>query len=769
MANALDPGAHVYEGVWTDWSKGSSRGLTWTLSPTRSIILTNAMALFVALTGVQLWTIVRYILHQMRAPPMPVPLTPHLHKQQVILRNAGSDIATARLMLAHAWSSRRSTGKRSKTSYLIGVFAVSYTLLFMTAGVFSNKAINTGSVNGDALVLARSKNCGIWNGTYQDIVEDGDYSNLNEFGIYIQHAAKLAQDVQISLEYAQSCYSQDQSRKYLPSICSTFKVPNLAWKAEDGPCPFAPYMCHSGSPSIVLDTGHIDTHDTIGINAKPSDRLKYRRITTCAVLNDTYHVSGWNGSVTSTTAERREAATAEAFYGPSLYKETNWTYAYSNFASFYDNFSAQVTTPYQLDSERAFALADPQYSTSDFEPIAELAQEAADLTLLFLSFTGTYMGQVDDPWFSAHQPGSFASGLPFLQTRYSRDTAISTLGCTEQHEFCTHDNICTGLGGYDQVQNSKVFINALSPYQNATFDRMLRAVSFSSLPHVVENLALTTTPMLASNETLSGGSGAFVSKPLPETQWQREITFWHSISMAQLQQTIVEWATGQIAPQPQEFPYLVQPIEAQDIWFCNNVMVPSNVYSSFSLVSVIVIVVIGTMIIIASFTINSIAAAISKCLGRPKPRVDWDQDDLLRDSIHWKIDKPLKDKKRSANAKRSSSTQDEVKDRLSNSMPSNSASFPLSSVAERRRSMFDWPLRRKSRHSHKSPAADGEQRPTSNASTEFDDLEKNVSVLGVPQYDEHAATINVVPLPGTVTSPMKVRWSYEEKKYPSWV
>ena len=34
----------------------------------------------------------------------------------------------------------------------------------------------------------------------------------------------------------------------------------------------------------MLDTGLIDSHTTLGINARHSDRVQYRKVTTCAVL-----------------------------------------------------------------------------------------------------------------------------------------------------------------------------------------------------------------------------------------------------------------------------------------------------------------------------------------------------------------------------------------------------------------------------------------------------------------------------------------------------
>lgn len=648
MADALDRATKVYVGFWTDWSKGSIWGLTWTLSPLQSTILTNSLALFVSVWGVQLWTIVRYILHQLGASERPELSTPHLKKQQVILRNAGSDLATAWLMLNLACTSRRSTGTPSRRSYTIGLFAIVYAVLFLGAGIFSNKAIKADSTNGGSAVLSRSHQCGVWNQTYYNIA-NGNYLTEEELGLFLQFTSKQRDEIQFSLQYAQDCYLSQKlsqpSTKNRSATCNTLKSPNLEWETREGSCPFDSQLCTD--KTIILDTGDVDTHDDLGINANPSDRLRYRRITKCAVLNGTDYIRGWGGAVVNSSSPKPSQEPAYAYYGPSLYKNTEWTYSYSNFASFYDNFTTQVSMPYQLDAERAWALADPQWSLSDFDPIPELKQQNSDLTLLFLSFNGMYLSQVDDPWYSAHNEETLVNRLAFLEKRYTRDTAISTLGCTEQHSFCTSNDTCTGLLGFDQVQNVESFKSALTPHQNATFDRMIRAVAVSTLPHLVEYLSAITQPVLAMNETFSGSSGAVISRPLQDIQWKLELSYWHSIAMAQLQRTVAHWATGQIAPEPQSVQYLLPPSAEQDVWFCQNLIVPSIVYQSFSVMAIILIFISGTLVVIASLCMENLACLIRKCFSKSSIW-DWNHDDMLglehlmNESL-WKPRPPPKD------------------------------------------------------------------------------------------------------------------------------
>ncbi|KAJ9612345.1 hypothetical protein H2200_003942 [Cladophialophora chaetospira] len=634
MTDALDPVVGVHEGVWTNYSRGKVWGLTWTLCPTHAVIMTNTLAVLVTVCGVQLFNIIRYTLYRFGASRQPD--TPHTQKQQNILKVAVSDMATAQGFLTLAWKQRRSSGGRSVRSYAIGLFAVFYTVLFWIAGIFSNKAISTSSTNGPWEVLSRSNDCGVWNQTYFDIVSLLDFSTEQNFEMLVQYKAKQAQDVQLSLEYAQECYFARSSALNVSSTCKTFKTPRLNYGNDYGKCPFPSELCHDSSETVVLDTGYLDSHDHIGINAKPQDRLKYRRITTCTVLNDTEYITGWNGTLADASGNPRpQPDAAHANFGPSSYKDTDWTYSFSNFASFFDVFSSQNMSPYQLDAEWAVAPSDPAYTANDFEPIPELAPKKADLTLLFLSYMGMYITRVDDPWFAAPIGAEFKNPHPYLEERFARNKAISTLGCTEQHEFCTTNNTCTGLGGLDQIQNVAKFNTALTPVQYTTFDRLLRGVSGSCLARMIENLALTTNPLLASNVTYTGDTGIVLSSALPSNQWTLELAYWHSIAMAHFQRTIFEWATGHIAPEPQLVQYLTPPQTKSDVWFCNNMILQSTIYQSFNLVAIILIVIFGTLIIIVGLNKENFSALINKRPRRSESRQDWEDDGMAALRSPW--------------------------------------------------------------------------------------------------------------------------------------
>jgi hypothetical protein len=617
MAQALDPTAYVHQGFWRNLGKPSSESLTLTLSPTNATILTNALALFVAMSGGQLWTIIRFTLHQIRAASRSQRFDMTHNQQQIVLRNATTDVATARLMLNLAWASRENAKKAMATCITIVILAILNATLFMAAGTFSNTLVDAGPP-----VLSRSPHCGLWNQSYLDIASNGaNPTSESNFELSVEFIAKQIHDVQASLEYAHNCYMTELSQYRDPS-CGTYLAPRLNWTTvSNASCPFGDELCSEISPTIELDTGILDSHWDLGINALQMDRLGYRRVTTCTVLNDTRHTTNW-------IKQNDSSSWAYANFGPSLlYTLQNTTYSYSNFADFFTDFTGAITIPYQVNAQVAYqdgVVADPlNEGFSFFDPIAGLMRSDADTSLIFLSFIGKYTGPVEDPWFSAHTLSLVDNPLPLVAKQYARDRPISTLGCTEQYQMCTGDGKCTPLLGLNQVQESFLKFD-LSANQVVTFDRLMKANAVSSVSWIVQNLAFSTMPLLAIN--VSATQTHTLSLPVPDNQWQIEVGYWHSVAMSQLQRTLTEYGTGQISPNTD---HLI-PARGADATFCRNIMIQSTVYSSFNVVALAVLISFGTLIIVTSLMIERLSSWIQIKWNRGRyGRQMWKDHDML--------------------------------------------------------------------------------------------------------------------------------------------
>jgi hypothetical protein len=165
----------------------------------------------------------------------------------------------------------------------------------------------------------------------------------------------------------------------------------------------------------------------------------------------------------------------------------------------------------------------------------------------------------------------------------------------------------------------------LTARQNVTVDRIMKAVTASSMREVVEGLAVSSTPMLAIYETAS--ESTTLSLGLPPNQWQTEANYWHSVAMAQLQRIFVEYGTGQIAAQTD---YILLPQTDSERWICDNLMIRGTAFQSFSVLALALIVGVGTLVILLSLNIENLASWIQARMKKVWPgRESWDDHDML--------------------------------------------------------------------------------------------------------------------------------------------
>lgn len=249
MAQASDPASYIYEGVWTNWSYSNVRGLTLTLSPEHTPILTTLLALLVTMCSSQVWTMLRFMLHQIydSSPSRNSPSLTH-NQQQVILRNTASATQTVRSILGLKWANREDTVVPG--SSIITLVALVNTLIFMTAATFSDKLVAV-----DSTVLSRSPYCGVWNQTYLDIATNGNNpANANTLSMSTEFIDKTLSDIQLSETYAEQCYMNDSNSD--TSTCNSqrdFYIPRLYWQSEESArCPFQQNVCHERAKTIQV-------------------------------------------------------------------------------------------------------------------------------------------------------------------------------------------------------------------------------------------------------------------------------------------------------------------------------------------------------------------------------------------------------------------------------------------------------------------------------------------------------------------------------------
>ncbi len=255
----------AYIGVWTNWSKGRLHGATLTIPRREAGLLTAFLAIYVSAVGGQFWRIICYIAHQARAGQTARQGDTSHRKIQVLLRNIETPWAAlwefSRLPFQwpHRW------GKGTLVNCALFAF-----LAFLNLSAFGAASIFSSAVAKAAgnETLMHSKNCG-WAKFPETL--DPTFSKL-------LRVMKLSQS---AAGYARSCYGEVDNLLQ----CTTYPQRQIKFETRRNvPCPFESHRCLNNL-TVAFDTGELDTFHVFGVNSPPSDRMIYRRVTTCAPLD----------------------------------------------------------------------------------------------------------------------------------------------------------------------------------------------------------------------------------------------------------------------------------------------------------------------------------------------------------------------------------------------------------------------------------------------------------------------------------------------------
>ena len=199
--------------------------------------------------------------------------------------------------------------------------AILHMAAFGIAGLFSSRIVVT-----DSSVLVRSDICGAW--PLPDQFSKSNFVQFNNTPDVLRerqsYAINSRLDLTSSLAYVRDCYFYDQ-----PCVDYEFVVgalnqdPNL-----NASCPFDESLCLAGG--VEIDTGFLDSAIDLGINAKPGDRVLYRKSISCAVLNtDPDYVATTVGPNPDNAAEP-DRLEIFFYYGPDV-EGDNFTASFDNY------------------------------------------------------------------------------------------------------------------------------------------------------------------------------------------------------------------------------------------------------------------------------------------------------------------------------------------------------------------------------------------------------------------------------------------------------
>ena len=413
------------------------------------------------------------------------------------------------------------------------------------------------------------------------------------------------------MDYTASCYANKTSGP--PSACQTFARPSIASIINrNAPCPFPNNLCTG--PAVQLDSGLVDSTQ-LGINTRADERIRFRRLTTCAVVPaEEKFATDWTKQI-PVPRQRWDVVSDDSYryyyYGQNTdVLSYNWAQAQTNYSFVRSNASFLTQkSSYDLGCTAVFAgnITDAKLLSS-FVPRPDFAIDSGDLTLLMLSSQAQYLGPVEDDWFSAttmQDHRGLGASSASNGNIYFPDKLISTLGCVEKYQYCNKEH-CTPLDGFYTVDPNQDNGLHMNPRQRAVFRVLLNAAWAMKIKFLSQ---LMGADGLLAQQFVQENAGGLGSAPVYPDQWKREVENMHNISLAVLQQKVADYA-GQpymeTEPGVSDETFIRPPTTPEEVELCKQIKIRSASHTSFSVFGLLFVLITGGLIILTNIWLPSI-------------------------------------------------------------------------------------------------------------------------------------------------------------------
>lgn len=234
------------------------------------------IAILTVLTGfgiAHLWSVLVFGIHQIRADGQAQDAL--FRQQQALLRTQPPPGSLLMDWLKLFWAWRKSNRAFVRSLLLISLGSL-FATITMAVGIFSSYVVSSGT---DINVLVSSPYCGPFSFKF----DPDTFTTVAPILSYLDKRQSLARS------YAQDCY---QNLTTLPQQCLSFVKPRIQFAVNRTDCPFDRDLCiNIDLPGLVLDSGMVDLSENFGINLEVNDSVKYRKRTSCAIINLEGHYS----------------------------------------------------------------------------------------------------------------------------------------------------------------------------------------------------------------------------------------------------------------------------------------------------------------------------------------------------------------------------------------------------------------------------------------------------------------------------------------------
>ncbi|KAF2728125.1 hypothetical protein EJ04DRAFT_504579 [Polyplosphaeria fusca] len=472
----------VKRGYWVNRSLEPTMRHTLTTETQTGIIIIALLAVCTTLAMTQLWNLFNFSYYRPRAGVRPAKGFNYQHQALVrpLLRPSSIATDTSKLLFAWKGTALSATARAEAVAHIL--MAIAIITGPVAAAVFSSSVATSTNVE----VLVDNSLCGIL-----DLKED---TSILTSQAYIQRVLTTSE------QYVHRCYLPESAS---PSGCNIFTRPDIPFTARNTTCPFSSELC--ASPAIAFDTGLLDLNDHFGLNLANEDHVKYRRRTSCAVLDIENRVKVAGASELPPNYLGRAPLPGEQVLiyhvgtrNDDASQRINGTFALSLT-------TANLTLTYGLLG-LTYRPHRPQHNSLD--PLKELTRTDADTTLQAVKKGNImYKEPIEDPVFSAHQATEvFDVATAINVTMYKSDAPLTVLGCTDQ------------VSGLPNDSTFESFPNASKS----------QAILLKSLMYAANTFGIAHMRSLNASSFL-GNTGQIDS--LPSDQWIFEAKRWIAIEL----------------------------------------------------------------------------------------------------------------------------------------------------------------------------------------------------------------------------------------------
>ncbi|KAJ8133021.1 hypothetical protein O1611_g602 [Lasiodiplodia mahajangana] len=587
----------VHTGLWTNWSRGSIFGPTLTLKRQDADLLIAFTAFFIAIVSSRVWRIICFAFHRHYATPTQQGVM--YHQCQAILRNSSNAENGIQLLTRVLWNNRSKKGRvRLATTVIVAGLCIA---AFSAAGGFSSQI----STSAGTEVLIKSVNCG------------HDRADFHSDDGALPYLPIVAEAINNAANYAQQCYSSSTGILN----CGRFVTKSIASDIDtQAKCPFSNGICRLKSENLRVDSGFINSHDHLGLNSPPDERMLARNILHCAPMKTEGFSSQLSTNFGNITlyhyGSMQSGGEVVDYMTTASSLSSQYSYVLSMEAvDSYENYHMDTTAVQFKDGEI-------NTGNSDFIPIDLISRNDADLHIILLSGNGVlFTAPSNDEWYRVSPTATelFLSNANTSDSASESDQVYlplepgSPLGCAQQYQFCRKDTrSCGPLASFHDA------VTGAAPFFNTTHDDAIKCVANTTIAanfaYLINTIGANSYATL-SNIVTQLGPASLASQStkiqnlqgrLPSNQWQLDVIRWSDIFKASLQAGFL--STAYFNPANSSLLGVRTNFEAPEfLMLCNNQKIRSTSYGSFSLFGLLFTFILGFLIISTSYLLEPIS------------------------------------------------------------------------------------------------------------------------------------------------------------------